>query len=175
MTCFWWQVAHNITIHIIRLSLKKGCFDINVEKIPTFAGCRLAAHPKSRSSGSKRMFLQVLLLFVLEFSDRCTLGIAVKLKTSVCSPVSVVTKQNDPAAAAYLCVFQASLSYVHHSSGHRDLGRALSFQSPDFVHYTHRCTHCFRHQNWRVPVNWLLVLDSKAALVHKVEKQKRFI
>ena len=53
-----------------------------------------------------------------------------------------------------------------------NLGRALSFQSPDFVHYTHRFTHCFRHQNWRwqlVPVNWLLVLDSKVALVQRVE------
>ena len=35
MTCFWWQLTHDITVHIIRLPLKKGCFEINVEKIPT--------------------------------------------------------------------------------------------------------------------------------------------
>ena len=34
----------------------------------------------------------------------CTLGIVVKLFISCCSPVSVVAKQNDLAAAAYLCV-----------------------------------------------------------------------
>ena len=34
MTCFWWQLAHNITFYIMSLSLKKGCFEINVEKIP---------------------------------------------------------------------------------------------------------------------------------------------
>ena len=49
MTCVWWQLAHNITIHVIRLSLQKAV----VEKIPTFAGCHLATHPKSRSSSSR--------------------------------------------------------------------------------------------------------------------------
>ena len=37
-------------------------------------------------------------------SGRCTLGIEVKLYISCCSPFAVVTKQNDLAAAAYLCV-----------------------------------------------------------------------
>ena len=69
MTCFWWQLAHNITIHVIRLYLKKGCFDIIVEKIPTFAGCHLAIHPKSRSSRSRGICLQVILLLVLESSQ----------------------------------------------------------------------------------------------------------
>ena len=66
MTCFWWQLTHDITVHIMRLSLEKGCFEINVEKTPTFAG---ATHPKSRSSRSRRICLQVLLLFVLESSQ----------------------------------------------------------------------------------------------------------
>ena len=62
MTCFWWQLAHNITIHITILSLNKGCFEINVEKIPTAAGCHMATHPKSRSTRSRRIDLQVILL-----------------------------------------------------------------------------------------------------------------
>ena len=68
MTCFWWQLAQNITIHIIGVSLKRGCFEVNAEKIPTFAGCHLATHPKSRSCGRRGICLQVILLFVLESS-----------------------------------------------------------------------------------------------------------
>ena len=56
---------------------------------------------------------------------RCTLGRAVKLKKSCCSPFAVVTKQNDPAAAAHLCFWRHCPI---------DLGKELSFQSPDFVH-----------------------------------------
>ena len=40
----------------------------------------------------------------LRHNDPCTHGIVIKLQTSCCSPSSVVTEQNDPAAAAYLCV-----------------------------------------------------------------------
>ena len=69
MTCFWWQLAHNITIHIIRLSLKKGFFWDECGKIPTFAGCHFATHPKSKSSGTRRICLQVILVFVLESSE----------------------------------------------------------------------------------------------------------
>ena len=61
----------------------------------------------------------------------------------------------------HTCVFQASLSNVHHKSGYRDLAKGLSFQSPDFVHCTHHYTDCICHLNWRwplLPVNWLLVL-----------------
>ena len=32
MTCLWWQVTHNITIHTKRLSLKESCLKINVKK-----------------------------------------------------------------------------------------------------------------------------------------------
>ena len=53
MTCFWWQLTHYITVHIIGLSLKKKSFEINVEKIPSFAGCHAATHPKSGSCGSR--------------------------------------------------------------------------------------------------------------------------
>ena len=28
MTCFWWQLTHNITTHTVRLSLKEGCLKI---------------------------------------------------------------------------------------------------------------------------------------------------
>ena len=69
MTCFWWQLTYGMTIHMIRLSLKKGCFEINVEKITTFAGCHLATHPKSWSCGSKGIGLYVILLLVLETSQ----------------------------------------------------------------------------------------------------------
>ena len=52
--------------HLKTLSLKKGCFEINVEKISTFAGCHLATHPKSWSCGSSEIGLLVILLRVLE-------------------------------------------------------------------------------------------------------------
>ena len=68
MTCFWWQLTYDITIHIIRLYLKKGCFEIKMRKIPTFAGCLLATRPKSWSCGRRGIGLQVILLFVLESS-----------------------------------------------------------------------------------------------------------
>ena len=32
MTCFWWQLTNDITIHIMRFSLKESCLEINVEK-----------------------------------------------------------------------------------------------------------------------------------------------
>ena len=73
----------------------------------------------------------------------------------------------------HTCVFQASLSSVHHWSRCRDLGKALSFQSSDFVHCTRGYTHCFRHQLWHwqlAPVNWLLVLNSQVALEQMVER-----
>ena len=62
MTCLWWQLTYDITIHIIRLSLKRGCFEINVEKISTFAGCHLAG-------GRRGLGLEVILLLVLENSQ----------------------------------------------------------------------------------------------------------
>ena len=31
MTCFWWQLTHDITVHIIKLPFQKGCFEINVK------------------------------------------------------------------------------------------------------------------------------------------------
>ena len=40
----------------------------------------------------------------LRQSDRCTLGIVDRFFTSYCSPSAFVTKPNDPAAAAHLCV-----------------------------------------------------------------------
>ena len=40
-----------------------------MEKIPTFAGCHLATHPKSRSSRSRRICLQEILLLILESSQ----------------------------------------------------------------------------------------------------------
>ena len=69
MTCFLWHLTYDITIHIIRLSLKEGCFGINVEKIPTFACCHLATHPKSWSCGRRRICLLIFPLFVLETSQ----------------------------------------------------------------------------------------------------------
>ena len=40
----------------------------------------------------------------LRQNDRCTHGTVVNLHMSCGSPISAVTKQNDPAAAAHLCV-----------------------------------------------------------------------
>ena len=61
MTCFWWQLAHNIPIQIIRLSLKKGCFEIHLEMIPTFAlSCQLATHAKVWSCGSRLVHIDLL-------------------------------------------------------------------------------------------------------------------
>ena len=62
-----------MTIHVIRLFLKKGCFEINAEKIPSFVGCYLATHLKSRSGRSRRICPQVLLLFLLESSQYSSL------------------------------------------------------------------------------------------------------
>ena len=68
MTCLWWQLTHNITIHTIRLSSKGSCLKINVTNVQTLAGCHLATHPKSRSCESRRLCLLIFLLFVLETS-----------------------------------------------------------------------------------------------------------
>ena len=43
----WWQLTHHILVHIIRLSLKDSCLEINVRIVPSFAACHLATHPKS--------------------------------------------------------------------------------------------------------------------------------
>ena len=69
MTCFWWQLTHNITSHTIRLSLKESCLKINVKNVPTLAGCHLATHSKSESCGSKCICLLIFPLFVLESSQ----------------------------------------------------------------------------------------------------------
>ena len=52
MTCFSWWLTRNITVHIIRLSLKKSCLEINMKKIPS-TGCHLTTHSKSGSSRSR--------------------------------------------------------------------------------------------------------------------------
>ena len=69
MTCFGWQLTHDITVHIIGLSLEKSCFEINMKKIPSFTGCHLTTHSKSWSCGRRRISLLVILLFVLETSQ----------------------------------------------------------------------------------------------------------
>ena len=66
VTCFWWQLTHNITILTIGLSLKESCLKINVKNVPTPAGCHLASHQKSWSCGRRRIGLLIFLLFVLE-------------------------------------------------------------------------------------------------------------
>ena len=121
MTCFWWQLAHNITIHIIRLSLKKGCFEINVEKIPTFVGCHLATHAKSRSGGSRRVCLQVILLFVLEFSqypsrlcpEEVALLVGFNQKPHCQSRISTRCVSLQQAACSILALPGLTLLFVH--------------------------------------------------------------
>ena len=69
VTCFWWQLTHNVTVHTMRLLLKESCLKIIVKNAPTFAGFHLATHPKSGSCGSRRIRLLTFLLFVLETSE----------------------------------------------------------------------------------------------------------
>ena len=42
MTCLWWQLTHNITIHSIRLSMEDCWLQINVKNVSTLAGCHFA-------------------------------------------------------------------------------------------------------------------------------------
>ena len=69
MTCFSWQLTHDITIYSVRLPLKESCLKINAKNVPTIAHCHLATHPNSRSCGSGRICLLIFLLFVLETSQ----------------------------------------------------------------------------------------------------------
>ena len=69
MTCFWWQLTHNIAIHTMRLSLKESCLKINVKNVPTLAGCHLATYPESGSCGSRWIRRLIFLLFVSETSQ----------------------------------------------------------------------------------------------------------
>ena len=85
-------------------------------------------------------------------------------------------KQNVPAAAAYLCV---SDDIVQCSSlvKRRDLGRTMSFRSPDIVHYFHSWTQCLHRQSCEgqmVLENLLSVLDEEEVLVQWVRSLKRF-
>ena len=72
MTCFWWQLTNNVTIHTMRLSLMEGCPEINVKNVPTFNGCHLTTHSKSGSCGSRRIGLPVFLWRILETSQHPT-------------------------------------------------------------------------------------------------------
>ena len=70
MTCFWWQLANNITVHIIRLSLKKSCFEINVEKDPIL--CWLLSDNSFEIQvqwKQENLSANYLFLFVLESSQ----------------------------------------------------------------------------------------------------------
>ena len=63
------DTRHHDSHHKTALPLKKGCFEINAKKIPTFAGCHLATHPISWSCGSRGIGLLGILLLVLETSQ----------------------------------------------------------------------------------------------------------
>ena len=67
----------------------------------------------STPSGTSTCVLLESLVTSSRHNDRCIHGIVIKLQGSCCSPFSVVTKQNNPAAAAYLC---ASGVIVHCAS-----------------------------------------------------------
>ena len=120
---------------------------------------------RSTPLGTSIFVLPESLVTSSRHNDRCTHGTVVKLQTSCCSPFSVVTKQNDPAAAAYFCVSGLTVQ-CSSSVTHGDLDRVLSFRVPDFVHLTRRCDHCLDPQSWHwqlVLANWLLVLDEEVA------------
>ena len=56
--------------------------------------------------GTSTFVLPESLVTSLRHNDPCTHGIVIKLQTSCCSPFSAVTEENDPAAAAYLCLWR---------------------------------------------------------------------
>ena len=203
MTCFWWQLTCDITTHIIRLSLKEGCFEINMEKITQLfrnpglvdAGesvcrCSLCLSWKPRSThqafalrklpfcvgldGKYPSSCHIILRFELPHihlvkKPHCQSRISnrgVSLQRTACCifvlpglkllfvrgisswllllrlfhwwpysvpaysvwEFSVVTKQNDPAAAAYLC---ASGVIVQYSSLVRTLRSGWSIVLPE--------------------------------------------
>ena len=77
----------------------------------------------------------------------------------------------------HTCVSPASLSNDHHWSARGDLGRTMSFRSPDFVHFFRRCTHCLHPQScsWHLVIeNLLQVLEEEVVLVQSVESLKKF-
>ena len=63
------SLADDITAHIIKLSLKKYCFEINVKQIPPSIACHLTTQPKSWSCGSRGICLLIFPPFVLETSQ----------------------------------------------------------------------------------------------------------
>ena len=69
MTRFSWQLTHNITIHIIRLSSKERCLKINVKNVPTLSGCHLATHPNLGVVEAGESLCWYSFLFVLETSQ----------------------------------------------------------------------------------------------------------
>ena len=69
MACFWWQLTHNITVHIIGLSLKNSCLCDQYEKDPILwwaALWQLIRNPGLVEAGW--ISLQVLFLLVLKTS-----------------------------------------------------------------------------------------------------------
>ena len=66
--------------------------------------------------GTSTLMLLKSLVTSLRYNDRCAQDIVVKLHMSCCSSFSVVTKQNDPAAAvlpeSWLCALYSSLHLV---------------------------------------------------------------
>ena len=120
-------------------------------------------------------------------NDRCTHGIVVKLQISCSSPFSVVTKQDDPSAAAYLCVLRRHCPVLiigqnmevwveHYPSGVMTsctwycwvrLSISILVIVVSIIH----------PPSWYWPmvlVNWQLVLAGEAALVQCAECLKKF-
>ena len=96
MTCFWWQLTHNTTVHIIRLSLNKSCLRMDAKKIPTLAGCHLATHPKSGSRGSR---------------GSQSVGIIRAMIVTYCIPDTTVTVK--PQVYIYIYIYMYIYIYIY--------------------------------------------------------------
>ena len=77
----------------------------------------------------------------LGHNDRCTHGIVIKWHMSCCSPFSVIEKQNDPAAAAYLCVSGSRCPMLIIRQNVEIWIVPGSFGVSTFVHVLRRCSH----------------------------------
>ena len=130
MTCFWWQLTHNITVHIIRLSLTKSCLKIEVKKIPTFAGCHLATQTKSRSCRSRGIRL---LVFLCVSWKSLNTHLAFALRKLPCTSVFMVSNHR-PVTSFFGLTFLMSMRSKNIFTRHCD-------QVADILLFSIFCSH----------------------------------
>ena len=99
MTCLWWQLIHDFTFHIIRLSVKKCCFEIKLERFqPLLAALRqLIRNPGIVEAGES--VLLVTILFVLGTSQYPYGLFLRKLPCLSVLMVSTIVRSNRPSVS----------------------------------------------------------------------------